>query len=125
MFALAEQLRPWSMIEVFVFGVFVAYVKLGDVVQIGLETGIYALLALTFVIIWADARWTTKVWDRLDQQDAPTAPRRCAAPRSAGRGRLRNLRPGQRARPDDPRCPRCDAPCMRASPTACRGPGLW
>ena len=35
-FRLAEQLRPWSMIEVFVFGVFVAYVKLGDVVQIGL-----------------------------------------------------------------------------------------
>jgi len=26
-FALAEKLRPWSMIDVFVFGVFVAYVK--------------------------------------------------------------------------------------------------
>ena len=34
-FRVAEQLRPWSMIEVFVFGVFVAYVKLG-VVEIGL-----------------------------------------------------------------------------------------
>src|SRR5262249_51418183 len=33
-FALAERLRPWSMIEVFVFGVFVAYVKLGDLVTI-------------------------------------------------------------------------------------------
>ena len=31
-FRLAEELRPWSMVEVFVFGVFVAYVKLGDVV---------------------------------------------------------------------------------------------
>ncbi len=29
-FVLAEQLRPWSMIEVFVFGVFVAYMKLGE-----------------------------------------------------------------------------------------------
>ena len=38
-FVLAERLRPWSMIEVFVFGVFVAYVKLGDLVQITLDAG--------------------------------------------------------------------------------------
>ena len=31
---LTERLRPWSMIEVFVFGVFVAYVKLGDLVTL-------------------------------------------------------------------------------------------
>src|SRR5262249_38160679 len=43
-FALAEKLRPWSMIDVFVFGVFVAYVKLGDLVTIGLAAGVYALL---------------------------------------------------------------------------------
>jgi paraquat-inducible protein A len=41
-FAIAERLRPWSMIEVFVFGVFVAYVKLGDLVTIGLLPGVYA-----------------------------------------------------------------------------------
>jgi hypothetical protein len=51
-FALADRLRPWSMIDVFVFGVFVAYVKLGDVVTIGLAAGVYALLALTFVLVW-------------------------------------------------------------------------
>ena len=32
------------MIEVFVFGVFVAYVKLGDLVHITLGIGVYALL---------------------------------------------------------------------------------
>jgi paraquat-inducible protein A len=69
-FALAEKLRPWSMIEVFVFGVFVAYVKLGDLVKIGLETGVYALLALTIVIIWADnALDRQAVWDALDSGD--------------------------------------------------------
>ena len=69
-FALAEKLRPWSMIEVFVFGVFVAYVKLGDVVQIGLDTGVFALLALTFVIIWADSALDRQaIWDRLDRKD--------------------------------------------------------
>jgi paraquat-inducible protein A len=70
-FILAEQLRPWSMIEVFVFGVFVAYVKLGDLVQIGLETGVFALLALTFVIIWADSALDRQeVWNRLDHRNA-------------------------------------------------------
>src|SRR5919202_2722252 len=54
-FAWAERLRPWSMLEVFVFGVFVAYVKLGDLVTIGLAAGVYALLALTFVLVWMDA----------------------------------------------------------------------
>ena len=55
-FALAEKLRPWSMIDVFVFGVFVAYVKLGALVTIGLATGVYALLGLTFVLVWMVAR---------------------------------------------------------------------
>jgi len=65
-FALAERLRPWSMIEVFVFGVFVAYVKLGDLVQITLDAGVYALLALTFVLIWADSALDREeVWERL------------------------------------------------------------
>ena len=60
LFAWAEQLRPWSMIEVFVFGVFVAYVKLGDLVTIGLAAGVYALLALTFVLVWIDSRSTAR-----------------------------------------------------------------
>ena len=67
---MAEKLRPWSMIEVFVFGVFVAYVKLGDLVQIGLDAGVFALLALTFVIIWADSALDRQaIWDRLDRKD--------------------------------------------------------
>src|SRR5262249_51755006 len=65
-FAWAERLRPWSMLEVFVFGVFVAYVKLGDLVTIGLAVGVYALLALTFVLIWMDAALDREaVWERL------------------------------------------------------------
>ncbi len=69
-FAFTERLRPWSMIDVFVFGVFVAYVKLGDLVKIGLETGVYALFALTFVTIWADSALDHEaVWDALDHRD--------------------------------------------------------
>jgi len=68
-FILVEQLRPWSMIEVFVFGVFVAYVKLGDLVQIGIGTGVYALLGLTFILVWADGRLDREaIWRRLDSR---------------------------------------------------------
>jgi paraquat-inducible protein A len=71
-FAIAEQLRPWSMIEVFVFGVFVAYVKLGDVVTITLDAGVYALLALTIVLVWADSALDREaIWNRLDRREAP------------------------------------------------------
>jgi len=71
-FALAEQLRPWSMIEVFVLGVFVAYTKLGDLVSITLDAGVYALLALTFVVIWADTALDRgAIWERLRSRVDP------------------------------------------------------
>jgi paraquat-inducible protein A len=104
-FAIAERLRPWSMIEVFVFGVFVAYVKLGDLVTIGLLAGVYALLALTFVLVWMDSALDREaVWERL-------APLRAA-------GTARHLVDAAGCEtcglvsvpdPDDPRCPRCDS----------------
>ncbi len=69
-FVIAEKLRPWSMLEVFVFGVFVAYVKLGDLVQITLDIGVYVLLALTFMLIWADTALNREeIWQRLDPRD--------------------------------------------------------
>jgi paraquat-inducible protein A len=66
-FAMVERLGTWSMLEVFVLGVFVAYTKLGDLVKIELDTGVYALLALTVVIVWADSALDREaVWDKLD-----------------------------------------------------------
>ena len=119
----AEKLRPWSMIDVFVFGVFVAYVKLGDLVTIGLAAGVYALLALTFVLVWMDSALDREtVWERLDRGQ-PTGWRRVTARRaqsvarpaawSAYRGRM--TRAARAA----------TAPCTRASRTASRGPGPW
>jgi paraquat-inducible protein A len=66
-FGWVEWLTTWSMVEVFVLGVFVAYVKLGDIVRIEMETGVYALLALTVVSVWADAALDREaVWDAFD-----------------------------------------------------------
>src|SRR6201987_2158380 len=93
------------MLEVFVFGVFVAYVKLGDLVTSGLMAGVYALLALTFVLVWMDSALDRDaVWERL----APLRP--------AGTGRDLVGSAGcdtcglvSVPDPDDPRCPRCDS----------------
>ena len=108
-FALAEQLRPWSMIEVFVFGVFVAYTKLGDLVTITLDAGVYALLALTIVIIWADSALDREaIWERVRRDERF---RESGAPLRTG------LDPigcelcgfvGVSAR-EDQRCPRCES----------------
>jgi paraquat-inducible protein A len=66
-FVWVERLATWSMVEVFVLGVFVAYVKLGDLVKIELDTGVYALLALTVVIVWADGALDREaIWDAID-----------------------------------------------------------
>ena len=68
-FALVERLSTWSMVEVFVLGVFVAYVKLGDLVTIELNAGVYALFALTIALVWADAALDREaVWDALDSK---------------------------------------------------------
>jgi paraquat-inducible protein A len=73
-FVLVERLGPWSMVEVFVLGVFVAYVKLGDLVTIRLDTGVFALLALTFVLVWADSALDREaVWEALDAADRDSA----------------------------------------------------
>jgi paraquat-inducible protein A len=105
-FALAEWLRPWSMVEVFVFGVFVAYVKLGDLVTITLEHGVFALLALTFMMIWSDSALDREeVWERLGGAAAAT---RRASPRRIPADALACEICGFVTAPTaDGRCPRC------------------
>jgi len=102
-FAVAERLRPWSMLEVFVFGVFVAYVKLGDLVTIGLMTGVYALLALTFVLVWMDSALDREaVWERLYQGNLAGGPGDLADAVGCETCGLVSV-----PEPNDPRCPRC------------------
>ena len=77
-----------------------------------MEHGLFALLALTFIIIWADSGLDHQaVWDRLDRRGTATPP--LAPPRAC---RCRWARSACEVcglvsvpRPDDPRCPRCEA----------------
>jgi paraquat-inducible protein A len=113
-FVLAERLRPWSMIEVFVLGVFVAYVKLGDLVTIGLRTGVYALLGLTFVLVWVDAALDReKVWERLDEPDrTEVVPAGIDAAIGCETCGLVSMSPA------DGRCPRCASHLHRRRPNS-------
>jgi paraquat-inducible protein A len=118
-FTLAERLGPWSMIEVFVFGVFVAYVKLGDLVQITLDPGVYALIALTIVLAWADGALDREsVWTRLgrigaaaDQPPAASDRRRIGMAIGCETCRLVSMPP-----PANSRCPRCDSALHERKP---------
>ncbi len=122
-FAYAEMLRPWSMLEVFVLGVFVAYVKLGDLVTIGLGLGVYVLIVLTFVLVWMDAALDREaVWERLYRRTADLSPLAAVA----ACARLRDLRSGQRADEASRDAARAvKASCIRASRIASREPGPW
>jgi paraquat-inducible protein A len=111
-FAVAERLRPWSMIDVFVFGVFVAYVKLGDLVTIGLLTGVYALLALTFVLVWMDSALDREaVWERLYHGDLGGGPNGSEDAVGCETCGLVSV-----PEPDDERCPRCDSTLHERKP---------
>jgi paraquat-inducible protein A len=119
-FVWVERLRPWSMIEVFVFGVLVAYVKLGDLVHIGLDTGFYVLMTLTFVMIWADASLDHEsVWEALDRRGrAIGMPPRVLAPGGAG-ARAVGCHVCELVSVVDEqhnRCPRCEAVLHRRKP---------
>jgi paraquat-inducible protein A len=108
LFAWAEKLRPWSMIEVFVLGVFVAYVKLGDLVTIGLRTGVYALLALMIVLVWLDSALDREaVWERLDPETSPDRVSCGGAPDAAGAVGCETCGFVSAPATRDSNCPRC------------------
>lgn len=71
-FAWAEKLRPWSMIEVFLLGIFVAYSELPKEVHTNIGIGLYSLIALMFAIIAADAFLDRQaVWDEMERRGIP------------------------------------------------------
>lgn len=125
-FIWVERLTPWSMLEVFVFGVFVAYVKLGDLVKIKIDTGVYALLVLTFILAWADgALHRASIWESIGGRDGgEKAPADVAAPGRVARGAIGCETcglvgfPSRRAagRRVTRACRRCDSPLHRRKP---------
>jgi paraquat-inducible protein A len=67
-FRFVETLTPWAMMEVFMLGVIVGYVKLIDLATIVLGISLYAFAVLIVLMaITAAALDPEEVWDRLDR----------------------------------------------------------
>jgi paraquat-inducible protein A len=74
-FAWAMRLSRWSMIEIYLLGVFVAYVKLGLLVRIEVGTALYALGALLLTMVAADAMLDRQaVWEEMERRGVPPVP---------------------------------------------------
>ena len=91
-----ERLQPWAMMEVYLLGVIVAYVKLQDLASIHLGVAIFAFVGTIVLVAAADARFDPHaIWRRL----APQAGAEVLTPRpDTVADRLRGLRSGGPAR---------------------------
>ncbi len=105
-FRLVEVLTPWSMVEVFLLGVFVAYTKLGDLAPVHVGGGLFALGGLMMLMAAADASLDHEaIWEKLEPPwlagQSPPPPHQRIACDSCGQVTRKPIG-GRRAA-----CPRC------------------
>ena len=109
-FAFVERLRPWAMVEVYLLGVFVAYVKLVDIVHIDIGFAIYALVGLMITTIAADALLDRQaVWEEMERRGLVRFPMLPGAlpPRRPAPEPLRGPAPDRRAERQAVACETC------------------
>ncbi|MCB8876091.1 paraquat-inducible protein A [Acidisoma silvae] len=74
-FAWTAKLGAWSMVEVYLLGVFVAYVKLVDIVHIDVGFAVYALVGLMVATVAADAFLDRQaVWEAMERKGVVAHP---------------------------------------------------
>jgi paraquat-inducible protein A len=74
-FRFSRKISIWSMLEVLLLGVFVAYTKLGALVQMDIGAAVYALGLLTLVVVWADIVLVPDdVWEAIERTGQTHAP---------------------------------------------------
>jgi len=66
-FRMVQSFHPWAMMEVYMLGVLVAYVKLSDMATIIPGIALFSFATLIFLMAAADAYWDPDAfWDRLE-----------------------------------------------------------
>jgi paraquat-inducible protein A len=115
LFRAIEIMSPWAMMEVYLLGVIVAYVKLSDLATLELGTALFAFIALILTMIAADVALDPReVWERLSRQASTTHLRGEDSGSLAGChacDQVCRLTPGEHGR-----CPRCGAALHRRKP---------
>jgi paraquat-inducible protein A len=118
-FRWVETIHPWAMMEVYLLGVLVAYVKLIDLATLELGIASFSFAALIVVMIAAEAALEPHaVWDRLGPTSAPLS----SLTKSAGTlvdchscgliSRIREVSNGRFV------CPRCGAVLHQRKPNS-------
>jgi paraquat-inducible protein A len=116
-FRATEIMHPWAMMEVFLLGVIVAYVKLSDLARLELGIALFAFVALILTMIAAEvALEPREVWDRLGRQA------RARSLTASDSGSLVSCHACDQvcrlARRGHARCPRCGAALHRRKPNS-------
>ncbi len=84
-FRWVEMLRPWSMVEVFLLGVFVAYTRLVALATVQVGGALYALAGLMLAMVAADAAMDPEaVWEGLEQRGLTPGPGLAGVPEDTG-----------------------------------------
>ena len=66
-FRLLLHVRPWNMVEVFLVGILVAFVKLAGMAEIVLGIAIWAFGCLIITLAWANSAIVPRmVWSRME-----------------------------------------------------------
>lgn len=66
-YAWVERVRPWSMVEIYLLGLFVAYVRLSGMTTVNLGPAIYALGGLMVIMVLADHMLDRQaVWEAME-----------------------------------------------------------
>jgi paraquat-inducible protein A len=69
-FAWVEHLRPWSMVEIYLLGLFVAYVRLSGMAVVDLGPAIFALFGLMVIMVLADYTLDDQaVWEAMEPRN--------------------------------------------------------
>src|SRR5262245_5862266 len=119
LFRSVEIIHPWSMVEVFLLGVLVAYSKLVDLATIIVGPALVAFVGLMVALVAARAALDTdEVWERI-QPSPPAPPADPHDPLLVGCDACRRVcrLPGDAAA-GTVRCPRCGALLHRRKPNS-------
>ena len=104
-----ETLRPWAMMEVYLLGVIVAFVKLSDLADLDLEPGLWCFAVLIPLLALADFMLDPReVWDGIQPQVTSAEMQGKAVKACHTCGQLTTARIHA--------CPRCGAPLHNRKP---------
>ena len=69
-YAWVKHLRPWSMVEIYLLGLFVAYVRLNAMAAVGLGPAVFALAGLMVIMVLADHTLDEQaVWEAMEPRN--------------------------------------------------------